>query len=226
MASATLNAVKRSDFANSALKKSRREGMIPGIYYAKGNPSIPIYVNDLAIRPFILTSEVKIINLNIEGESGARNCIIKDVQFDPVTDIPIHFDLLGITGKEKIKIEVPIQLIGSPAGVKEGGILQHALHKLEIECFPKDIPSHIEVNVEHLNIGDSVRVSDLKYENFQILESPEATIAGVIPPTVEVVPEAAPAEGEAVAAAEPTEPEVIAKGKKEEEEEAEEEKKK
>jgi len=197
--------------------------MVPGIYYARGNPSIPIYVNSSAIRPFILTSEVKIINLNIQGETGTRNCIIKDVQFDPVTDLPIHFDLLGITEKEKIKIEVPIQLIGNPAGVKEGGILQHALHKIEIECFPRDIPPHIELNVEHLNIGDSIKVSDLKYDAFQILENPEATIAAVIPPTVEVVPESVPAEGEIpAAAAEPIEPEVIAKGKKEKEEEEEE----
>jgi large subunit ribosomal protein L25 len=217
MASSDLSATKRSDFANSALKQNRKKGLVPGIFYIKGNPSIPIYVKDVAIKPFIYTSQVGVINLNIEGEAKPFNCIIRDIQFDPVSDKPIHFDLLGVTEKEKIKIEVPITLTGSPVGVKEGGIIQHSLHKIEIECFPKDIPSHIEVNIEHLNIGDAVHVNELKYENFEILESPEATIVAVIPPTVEEVVEAPPVEGEAVPGAEPTEPEVIAKGKKEEE---------
>jgi large subunit ribosomal protein L25 len=217
MASSALSAVKRNDFANSSLKQSRKNGLVPGIFYYKGNPSIPIYVKDVAIRPFIYTSQVGVINLSIEGEEKPFSCIIRDIQFDPVSDKPIHFDLLGVTEKEKIKIEVPITLTGSPAGVKEGGIIQHSLHKIEIECFPKDIPSHIEVNIEHLNIGDAIHVSELKYENFEILESPEATIVAVIPPTVEEVVEVVPAEGEAAAATELAEPEVIAKGKKEEE---------
>src|SRR5437867_7918273 len=160
MASSALNASKRNDFANSSLKENRKKGLIPGILYYRGVPSIPIYVKDTAIRPFIYTSQVGVINLSIEGEEKPFNCIIRDIQFDPVSDKPIHFDLLGVTEKEKIKIEVPITLTGSPVGVKEGGIVQHSLHKIEIECFPRDIPSHIEVNIEHLNIGDAVHVSE------------------------------------------------------------------
>lgn len=216
MASAQLNASKRSDFANSSLKLNRKKGLVPGIFYFRGVPSTPIYVKDTALNPFIYTSKVSIINLKIEGEEKPYSCIIRDIQFDPISDKPIHFDLLGITEKEKIKIEVPITLIGSPAGVKEGGIIQHSLHRIEIECFPKDIPSHIEVNIEHLNIGDGVHVSELKHEKFEILENPDITVVAVIPPAAEEVIEAVPAEGEA-AGVEPAEPEVIAKGKKEEE---------
>jgi large subunit ribosomal protein L25 len=222
MAVLNLNAQKREDIASSLLKTSRKKGSIPGVFYRKDIPSMPIYVKDIALKPFIYTSEVNIINLKIEGTNNNYSCILKDVQFDPVTDIPIHFDLLGISENEKIKLEVPITLIGSPAGVKEGGILQHSVHKVDVECFPRNIPSHIEVNIESLNIGDSIHIEDIEHKDFEILDSPDTTIVAVVPPTIEKV-EVAPVEGEegAEAAAEgeeKAEPEVISKGKKEEEE--------
>ena len=219
MAVVTLNAQKREDLGNSSLKANRKKGNIPGVFYVKGTPSIPIYVKDTVLHPFVFTSEVNIINLKIEGTDNSFNCIVKDVQFDPVTDKPVHFDLLGISEKEKIKLEVPIMLVGSPAGLKDGGILQHPVHRVEVECLPKDIPSHIEVNIDALKIGDSLRVADIQQVNFEILDSPDTTIVAVVAPVIEKEPEVV-AEGEAAAAGEEiTEPEVIAKGKKEEEEE-------
>ncbi|MGH2574148.1 MAG: 50S ribosomal protein L25 [Ignavibacteria bacterium] len=225
MAVLDLNALKRDVSSRSALSANRKKGNVPGIFYYKGSPSIPIFVKDIALHPFIYTSEVRTIELTIEGESKPYNCVLRDVQFDPISDKPIHFDLLGVSEHEKIKIEIPVTLVGSPAGVKEGGIIQQTLHKIEVECFPRDIPANIEVNIEHLNIGDSVHISDLTYDKFEILENPDTTIVAVVPPAIEEV--AAPVvEGEAVPAeGEPAEPEVIAKGKKEEKEEGEEEEK-
>lgn len=223
MAILNLNAQKREEIASSSMKSSRRKGSIPGVFYRRDVPTIPIYVKDVALKPFIYTSEVNIINLKIEGLKDAYSCILKDVQFDPVSDIPIHFDLLGISENEKIKLEVPITLIGSPAGVKEGGILQHSIHKVDVECFPRNIPSNIEVNIENLNIGDSIHIEDIEVKDFEILDSPDTTIVAVVPPTVEKV-EAPPVEGEEGAEVpaegeEAAEPEVISKGKKEEGEE-------
>jgi large subunit ribosomal protein L25 len=227
MAVLNLNARKRDDIASSSLKTSRKKGSIPGVFYRRDIPSVPLYVKDAALKPFIYTSEVNIINLKIEGTNDSYSCILKDVQFDPVTDVPIHFDLLGISENEKIKLEVPITLIGSPVGVKEGGILQHSVHKVDVECLPKNIPSHIEVNIENLNIGDSIHVGELEVKDFEILDSPDTTIVAVVPPTVEKVE--APlvegeegAEAEAAEGEEKAEPEVISKGKKEEEEKEEE----
>jgi len=153
MAVMTLNARKREELASSSVKDNRKKGNIPGVYYYKGAPSVPLYVKDSALKPFVYTSEVHIINLKIEGTNDQYNCILKDIQFDPVKDTPIHFDLLGISENEKINIEVPITLVGTPAGVKEGGIVQHSMHKVEVECFPRNIPSHIDVNIENLMIG-------------------------------------------------------------------------
>lgn len=222
MAASNLTAQKREDLSNSATKELRKMGNVPGVFYRKDSGSIPISVKNTALNPFIYTSEVKIINLSIEGADKPYNCILKDIQFDPVSDKPIHFDLLGISAHEKIKIEVPLVLAGTPAGIKDGGIVQHTLHSIEIECLPENIPPQIEVNIESLMIGDSIQIKDIPVKNFEILDSPESTIVSVLPPAIEEVVTPVPAEGAAEEQA--AEPEVIAKGKKEEEEEPEEKK--
>ena len=146
-----------------------------------------------------------------------QKCILKDFQLNPITDKVMHFDLVGISDNEIIDIEVPIVLIGTPKGIKDGGTLQHTLHKLKVSCLPKFIPEHIEINIAELGINTSVHVSDLKIENVTILELSTKVIVAVVPPTV--LKELTPAEAEAAAAAATAEPELIAKGKKPEEEE-------
>lgn len=213
MATVNLSAQKRDDLGNSTTKTARKKGNIPGVFYFKNAPAIAISVKDTALNPFVYTSEVRIINLQIEGSEKAQNCILKDVQFDAVSDKPIHFDLLGISENETIKVIVPIKLVGAPIGVRDGGVIQHTLHSLEVECLPVNIPSHIDVEIAGLSIGDSIHIGDLKIENVEIHGAAGATIVAVVPPAVEKVETP---EGEAAAAAEP---EVIAKGKKDEDEE-------
>jgi large subunit ribosomal protein L25 len=213
MATMNLTAQKREDLSNSSTKTQRKKGNIPGIFYHRDSAPVSIYVKDTALNPFIYTSEVRVINLQIEGAEKALNCILKDVQFDPVSDRAIHFDLLGISENEKIKVEVPLKMVGAPIGVRDGGVIQQSLHSIEIECLPADIPAHIDVHIEHLKIGDSVHISDIEAKNFEILDNLDSTIVAVVPPAVEKVE--TPAEGEATEAA--AEPEVITKGKKEEE---------
>jgi large subunit ribosomal protein L25 len=131
---------------------------------------------------------------------------------DPLKNRPIHFDLLALKEGEKLTLDVNVVLKGSAAGVKDGGILQQSIHKLQIECLPQNIPSHIELDITNLLIGDSIRVSDINLEGVTILHDDTASIVTVVPPQAEEAPaEAAAEEGAA-------EPEVIAKGKKEEEE--------
>lgn len=216
MAEIILKAERRADFKKSTSNQMRKAGFIPGIYYSFGEESIPIKVNELALRPLVFTSESNIVALQIEGESKPISCILKDTQFEPVTGRIIHFDLLGLREGEKITIEVSVILQGSAIGVKEGGIVQHNLHKLEIECLPQNIPPHIDVDISGLAIGDSIKVGDIKIEGIEILNDENASIISIVPPTIEEVKpeEAAAEEGEA-----PAEPEVISKGKKEETEE-------
>ncbi|MCC6865299.1 MAG: 50S ribosomal protein L25 [Ignavibacteria bacterium] len=214
MATMNLSAQKREDLGNSTTKNARKKGVIPGVFYFKNAPAVAISVKETALNPFVYTSEVRIINLQIEGAEKSQNCILKDIQFDPVSDKPIHFDLLGISENETIKVEIPLKLVGSPVGVRDGGVIQHTLHSIEVECLPANIPSHIDVEISALAIGDAVHVGDIKIDNVEIHGIPTATIVAVVPPAIEKV-ETPAAEGEETA--ETAEPEVIAKGKKDEE---------
>ncbi|MBK6537553.1 MAG: 50S ribosomal protein L25 [Ignavibacteria bacterium] len=210
MSEITLNAKKREDYKESTLNQMRKKGVIPGIYYGHGVDNLEIAANELELRPIIYTTESHIVNLKLD-ENKSLSCILKDVQFHPVTDKPLHFDLFALKEGEVIAIEVSVQLIGNAIGIREGGILQHILHKLDIECLPSNIPSHFDIDISQLNIGDSIKVSDVKIDSVKILNDDNASIVAVVAPSVEKEPVAVDSET-------PAEPEVITKSKKEDEE--------
>lgn len=193
-------------------KGTRKEGNIPGVFYSHGEKNINIKTSVVSIAPLIYSSETRIIDL-ILNDGTRKKAILRDVQFDPVSDRPIHFDLQGLHEDEKLTLEIPVVLTGGvPVGVRNGGLLQHSIHRVKVSCLPKDIPGKIEINVADLEMNRSVHVRDLNIPHVSILENMDAAIVGVIPPTVvkEAEPEAAPVE-------ELKEPEVVGKGKKAEE---------
>lgn len=206
-----INAQKRTKIDKAARSLLRREGKVPAIFYSKNHEPLPVEMSERSIHPLVFTSKTHLITLKVDGHEELE-CIIKDVQFDPVTDKIVHLDLLGLQKGEKIQLEIPVQLIGSAIGIKEGGVLQHTLHKLSIECLPSDIPEHIEIDVTNVKLGQAIHVSDLSSDKYVVLNTADSIIASVTHPKVEK--EAAPAaEGE-----EPAEPEVISKGKQDKEE--------
>ena len=189
----------------------RREGKVPGIFYIHGEENVTVAVPERSLHQLIHSTETHVINLKL-NDGRVKSCILRDIQFDPVTDRPLHVDFLGLRADEKLTVEIPVVIVGgTPVGVREGGILQTVMHTLKISCLPKDIPEHVEVNAELLAINHSIHVRDLKIENVSILDNADKTIVAVIPPTVEKVEEPTAVTEEL------TEPEVIAKGKKEEE---------
>lgn len=210
MSDIKLPAKKRELTTKGAVNQSRKEGFVPGVFYSKGVDPISITVSELALKPFVYTSETHLINLEIEGHEPLR-CILKDIQFDPVSDRIIHVDLYGVTVGQTLQIQVPVQIIGNAVGIKEGGKLQVQLHKIDVECLPKDIPDHIELTVTNLGIGDSIHAGDIKIENVKILTPEDVVIVTVAAPKI-VTDEVA--EGTET----PEAPEVIGKGKSEEEE--------
>jgi len=209
-----LEAKERKDFSKSYRNQIRKNNIIPGIYYSRHNKPVAIEVNEKSLKSLVYTSKTHLVSLMVDDKEEME-CIIKDVQFDPLTDKVVHFDLLGLTKGETFQLEVPIQLIGSPIGVKEGGILQQTLHKVEIECFPKDIPEHITVDIANLKLNSAVHVGDLQLQDITFLSSKESVIVSVVPPKVEK--EVTPVEAE-VTAEEPEEPELVTKTKETEKE--------
>ena len=223
MEKVVLKADVRKSGTRSDLNKLRRGGIVPGVYYSKRDQPVSISISENLINPLVFSAETHLISLQLDA-GQEHDCVIKDVQFDPVTDKVVHFDLLGLTSGETFQLEVPIQFIGSPIGIKEGGVLQQFLHKLEVECLPKDIPQHLDINIQELAIGDSIHVKDLNFENIEIINDEDTVIVSVTHPKVEAEPVAAE-EGE-IEGEESAEPEVIGKGKADKEEKQGEEEKK
>jgi len=213
MSEILVNGSKRTLSTKGAVNQMRKEGNVPGIFYTKGVDPIPVTVSEKALKPIVFTSEAHIINLKIDNGEEYKS-ILKNVQFDPVSDRVVHFDLLGISADQEIEIDVPIMFEGQAKGVKEGGIVQQTLHKVTVSCLPANIPEHISIDITDLALGDSVHVRDLTVENVRFLQNPEVIIVSVVVPRA-AVEAVATAEAAAEAGAEP---EVITKGKQTEDE--------
>jgi len=213
MSEITIKAKRRTISTKSAVNQLRRKGEVPGIFYSKGVDPIPLSLPELSLKPLVYTSETHIVNLKID-ETEERKSILKSVQFDPVTDRITHFDLLGISLDQEIEIEVPVALEGQAKGVKEGGVVQHTMHKLTVSCLPGNIPEHITINISDLGMGDSIHVGDLKIENVKFLQNDDVIIVSVVAPRAVQEPTTSETATET-----PAEPEVIGKGKTTEEEE-------
>ncbi len=181
-----LKAEKRDVTGKGACRKLRRDGKIPAILYGPGEKSIPLTVDGNAFTHLHrdLKGENAIFNLKFKGGKEKKS-IVKDLQRESVRNRIIHIDFEHISPRKKIAVEVPIHLIGIPKGVKEGGgVLEHILREVEIECLPTDIPEHIDVDVSGLDIGDSIHVGDLEIPNAQISIAPEISVTTILPPTV------------------------------------------
>ena len=135
-------------------------------------------VSELAIRPIVYTAEMNLVNLKV-GKNEEVKSILKDIQFDPITDRIIHVDFQAITVGQLIQVQVPINVIGQAIGVKEGGRFIQNLHKVDVECLPRDIPNHLDVNVANLHIGESILVKDLQFENISILNPEDTSVVSV-----------------------------------------------
>jgi large subunit ribosomal protein L25 len=202
---------KREPKGKGGARKLRSQGLIPAIFYGPKTESTPLSCDGKELSSVLERGGQNVlINLTIKGEGSDKKTsdhvvMIRDIQVDPRKGLPIHADLYEVSMKETMTVEVPVRLVGKAEGTKVGGILEQVRREIEIECLPADLPPQIEVDVSHLEIGDSVHVRDISVEKFKILTDEQLTIATVVPPRVEkeVVPEAeAEAEEEAEVAAE------------------------
>ncbi len=212
MESMKLTSEYRASSGKGVARKLRASGRVPAVLYGHDEEPVKISLSDHDFRRIIRTrGETAIIDLTIVGDAP-RECdaIIKEIQQHPASGKILHIDFQHIHRGEKIKIDVPVELIGDPVGVKEmGGVLEHGPRELVIRCLPADIPDRIQVDVKGLKIHEGVHVKDIvpSYPNYEFLDDPGTTLAIVVPSRVEAEP--------VPAAAEAVEPEVIGKGKEE-----------
>ncbi len=206
---------REGKFNKNAARRVRVSGLIPAVIYGAGQDAIAVTVDPKAITK-ILHSESghnTIFDLNIEGGAASKAMIV-DWQREPIKSKLLHIDMKRIAMDKMMRVSVPVQLVGIPIGVKtQGGILDHVLREVEIECLPTNIPSHIDVDVSNLEMNQAIHISDLPHSgNLKFLGEEDATVAHitVIKETVEDVAAAA------AAAAAPAEPEVAKKGKTDE----------
>ena len=201
----------RTPEGKNANRRLRKSGNIPAVIYGPGKQPEVLSVDPVIIRNILYSESGQntIFAVNIEG-GGQSNVMVKDYQLDPIKGALIHIDLLEVAMDRLLTLEVNIELVGEPQGVKlDGGSLDFVTRAIEVECLPADIPESVKLNVSDLKINDYIRVKNLQLDSkVKILTDPEVVIATIAPPQKE---EAA---GEAAGTA--AEPEVIKKGKPEE----------
>jgi large subunit ribosomal protein L25 len=200
----------------SAARRLRAEGRVPAILYGHGVESRAIALDPRALEKLLRASDAG-LNTLIDLESKARPdlhgkvALVKELQRDPLSGLVLHADLYEVNLSEKVRVTVPIELEGTPEGVSlQGGILEHSLREVDVECLPRAIPDVIRADVSRLNIGEGLHVSDLVLpEGVELLSDPALSVATVVAPKAEeeaapaaaAAVEGAPAEGAAAPAA-------------------------
>lgn len=201
---------KRESFGKAAVRELKKSGMIPAVVYGLNEPPVAIAISPKSVAR-VLASDAgmnSVMFLQREGTDIKRHVIIKDLQRDPITGRLRHVDFMRVDMTVKVRVKVPVRLIGTAIGVKsQGGVLDFAHREIEVECLPSIIPSHIDVDITNLNVGDSVRFE-------QLALVPNVVLTGDAHQVVcSIHGKAAEEEAAATTA---TEPEVAKKGKKEE----------
>ncbi|MEZ5405485.1 MAG: 50S ribosomal protein L25/general stress protein Ctc [Verrucomicrobiia bacterium] len=208
--SVLLKASSRQVAGRNQVKKIRTQGRVPAVFYGKKTQATNLEIDSRALNALIqhATGENLVVDLELEQTGGSKVkklALLQDVQHDPISGNILHVDLHEIAADEKIKAQVVVEATGEAVGVKTyGGILEHILRELQVECLPKDLPDRITVDVSQLNVGQTLHVSDIVVpDGVQILNSKDLVVFSVAAPAVEEEKTAAET------AATPTQPEVI-----------------
>jgi large subunit ribosomal protein L25 len=176
MKSIAISGSPRENVGKRDAKELRYQGLVPAVLYG-GKTQTHFAVSAADLKPVIYTPVVHFIDIEVAGKKS--QAIIQDIQFHPLTEQILHVDFLELDEKKPIAIEIPIRLTGTSPGVKMGGKLVQKLRKLRIKALPKDHLDNIDVSIEGLEVGKSVRVSDLKLEKLVITNAMEDTIVSV-----------------------------------------------
>ena len=198
MKTITIEGQLRTEHGKSATRQLRSQELVPGVIYG-GAQEINFSAPAKAFKPLVYTPNFQLAEVTVDGKT--YRCILKDLQFDKVTDELIHVDLLELVEDKKVIATIPLKYVGTAAGVKAGGRLVAKMKSLKVKTYPRFLKEQIEVNIENLEIGENLRVEDVKDENFEILNSPRIPIVSVVTTRALRQEEAAGAPAKSAAAA-------------------------
>lgn len=177
MKTITIEGQLRTEHGKSATRQLRSQELVPGVIYG-GAQEINFSAPAKAFKPLVYTPNFQLAEVTVDGKT--YRCILKDLQFDKVSDQLIHVDLLELVEEKKIIASIPLKFVGTASGVRAGGRLVPKMKSLKVKTFPKHLREQIEVNVEALEIGGNLRVEDVKDENYEIINSPRIPIVSVV----------------------------------------------
>jgi large subunit ribosomal protein L25 len=197
-----LEVQERAARGSAEVRRLRKEGLIPGVIYGGGNDPAAISVPERVLRKALTGAGGLHAILDVvvqgDGDGGARPAILKDYQQDVITGRVTHIDLHQVRLDRPIQASVVVQLVGEPAGVKEGGVLSQVSREITVEALPMEIPEHVDLDVSEMLVGDTLRLADVRpIQGVTFLDDPEETVlASVSAPTVFEEPEVEVEEGE------------------------------
>ena len=176
MKTITIEGQLRTELGKGATRQLRSQEKVPGVIYG-GAKEINFSAPATAFKTLVYTPDFQFAEIKLDGDT--HRCILKDLQFDKVTDKLIHVDFLELVEDKKVIASIPLKFVGSPVGVKEGGKLHIKMKALKVKTYPKYLREHIEVNIDNLELNGNVRVQDVQVDNYEIMNSPRIPIASV-----------------------------------------------
>ncbi len=177
MNSITIEGQLRTGLGKQATRQLRSQGNVPGVIYG-GAKEISFSAPAIAFKTLIYTPEFQFAEVKLEGTT--YRCILKDLQFDKITDHLIHIDLLELVEDKKVIATIPLKFTGTSIGVKDGGKLITKMKSLKVKTYPKYLKEFIEVKIDNLELNGNIRVEDVKVDNYEIMNSPRIPVASVV----------------------------------------------
>ena len=176
MKTITIEGQIRTEFGKSATRQLRSEEKVPAVIYG-GAQEINFAAPAKAFKDIVYTPDFVVIEVKADGKS--YRCVLKDLQFDKVSDQLIHVDFLELVDDKKVTVTLPLKFVGAPAGVKAGGKLVTKMKSLKVKLLPKYLRENIELDITNLELNENIRVQDVKADNMEIMNSPRIPIASV-----------------------------------------------
>ena len=185
MQQARLDAQVRDDVGKGVARSLRRAGKVPAVLYGRKRGAVSLQIDDRTFQTLLRNYGSNVLINLVLGNDDEQTVVIKDLQRHPVKRNVLHADFQRISLDEKITTQVSIETVGTPVGVRDGGVLTVTRRQVSVNCLPLDTPEFLRINVEDLSIGDSFRVSDIEIDDMiEILENETTQIAAVIEPKV------------------------------------------